>query len=59
MKKSDRQTEPKVPANDNGPAKGELLDPRIRRVAEAIGRHLAREQARHPRPANDNEPRDE
>jgi hypothetical protein len=32
------------PANDNGSYSGEPLDPRIRRIAEAIGRQLAREQ---------------
>tara|TARA_B100000614_G_scaffold258771_1_gene281929 strand:+ start:1752 stop:1898 length:147 start_codon:yes stop_codon:yes gene_type:complete len=48
-----------VPANDNGRAGGEPLDPRIGRIAEAIGRHLAREHAKHPPPVNDNEPRDE
>ena len=32
------------PANDNGSPSGELLDPRIRRIAEAIGRQLARAQ---------------
>ena len=31
----------------------------IRRIAEALGRHLAREHADHPPPANDNRPRDE
>jgi hypothetical protein len=56
MKRSDRQSEPKVPANDNGRGSGESLDPRIRRIAEALGRHLARERARHSPPANDNEP---
>jgi len=29
------------PANDNGSLSGESLDPRIRRIAEAIGRQLA------------------
>lgn len=59
MKRSDRQSEPKVPANDNGRGSGESLDPRVRRIAEAIGRHLAREHAKFPPPANDNEPRGE
>ena len=57
MKRSDPQSEPKVPANDNGPGSSEPLDPRIRRIAEAIGRYLAREHAKHSPPANDNEPR--
>lgn len=59
MKRSDRQSEPKAPANDNGRTGGEALDPRICRIAEAIGRHLAREHAKHLPSANDNEPRDE
>ncbi len=45
------------PANDNGPQIGEPLDPRIVRIAQAIGRQLAREQARPPSAANDNQPR--
>ena len=44
-------------ANDNGSPTGEPLDPRIRRIAEAIGRQLARAQAKPPAAANDNEPR--
>jgi hypothetical protein len=44
------------PANDNGLGTGESLDPRILRIAEAIGRQLARKQARQPAAANDNEP---
>jgi hypothetical protein len=44
------------PANDNGSRSGESLDPRILRIAEAIGRQLAREQAKPPAAANDNEP---
>ncbi|WP_137391937.1 hypothetical protein [Rhodoligotrophos defluvii] len=59
MKRSDRQSEPKVPANDNSRESGEPLDPRILRIAEAIGRHLAREHARRSFPANDNEPQSE
>ena len=45
------------PANDNGSRTGEPLDPRILRIAEALGRQLAREQAKPPAAANDNEPR--
>jgi hypothetical protein len=44
------------PANDNGSCSGESLDPRILRIAEAIGRQLAREQVKPPAAANDNEP---
>ena len=45
------------PANDNGSRSGQALDPRILRIAEAIGRQLAREQTKPPAAANDNEPR--
>jgi hypothetical protein len=45
------------PANDNGSPSGEPLDPRIRRIAEAIGRQLARAQSKPSVAANDNEPR--
>jgi hypothetical protein len=45
------------PANDNGSSCGEPLDPRIRRIAEAIGRQLARAQGKSMAAANDNEPR--
>jgi hypothetical protein len=45
------------PANDNGSRSGEPLDPRIRRIAEAIGRQLARAQGKPPAGANDNEAR--
>lgn len=45
------------PANDNGSLSGEPVDPRIRRIAEAIGRQLARAQGKPPAAANDNEPR--
>jgi hypothetical protein len=44
------------PANDNGSRTGEPLDPRILRIAEAIGRQLARERAKRPAGVNDNEP---
>jgi hypothetical protein len=42
------------PANDSGSHSG---DPRIRRIAESIGRRLARAQGKPPAAANDNEPR--
>ena len=45
------------PANDNGSLSGEPLDPRIRRIAEAIGGQLARTQGKPPAAANDNNPR--
>jgi hypothetical protein len=45
------------PANDSGSRSGEPLDPRIRRIAEAVGRQLARAQGKPPAAANDNEPR--
>ena len=46
--------------NDNGGNTPEPLDPRIRRIAEAIGRHLAREhmitwREKLASAANDNE----
>ena len=44
------------PANDNGSRTGEALDPRILRIAEAIGRQLARERIKLPAAANDNQP---
>jgi len=44
------------PANDNGSRSGPSLDPRILRIAEAIGRQIAREQTKPPAAANDNEP---
>jgi hypothetical protein len=43
------------PANDNGLPSGKLIDPRIRRIAEAIGRQLARAQGKPSDAANDNE----
>lgn len=45
-----------VPANDNAPAlRAAEVDPALTRVAEAIGRHIAREHLRVRRAANDNE----
>ena len=44
-------------ANDNGSRTADRSIPRIRRIAETIGRQLAREQAKPPAAANDNEPR--
>jgi hypothetical protein len=35
-------------ANDNGSRSGEPLDPRILRIAEAVGRQLARAQGNPP-----------
>jgi hypothetical protein len=56
MAKEDERQGPR-PANDNGTQADEPLDPRIRRIAEAIGRQLARAPAKPPAAANDNEPR--
>ncbi len=53
---AEEESEGLRPANDNGSSSGQSLDPRILRIAEAIGRQLAREQARPPAAANDNEP---
>jgi hypothetical protein len=41
------------PANDNG-GEAAPLDPRLLRIAQAVGRQLARDMAR-PAAANDNE----
>lgn len=43
------------PANDNGAADSAPSDPRILRIAAAIGRQIAREQIRLRRPVNDND----
>ncbi len=43
-------------ANDNASLAVEPLDPRILRIAEAVGRQLAREQVGPPQAANDNNP---
>jgi hypothetical protein len=52
----DEQTKKRLgPANDNASCVAPLLDPRLLRIAEAIGRQIAREQAKFPIAANDNE----
>lgn len=45
------------PANDNGSPNRMSLDPRILRIAEAIGRQLARAHGNPQAAANDNKPR--
>jgi hypothetical protein len=47
------------PANDNGSSSGEPLDPRIGRIAEAIGRQLARAQGKPPAAAKTMNPDDD
>jgi hypothetical protein len=51
-----KETEGALSGNDNRSLSAEPLDPRIRRIAEAIGRQLARAQDKLPAAANDNEP---
>lgn len=48
----------KKPENDNDADTAKPIDSRILRIAQAIGRQLAREHARvrHPEAANDNNP---
>ena len=55
MMEKESGSERKV-ANDSGSPARKSLDPRILRIAEAIGRQLARQHAmgRPPHPANDN-----
>jgi hypothetical protein len=50
--------EARQPANDNGEETRKPIDPRVLRIAQAIGRQLAREhaKARYPNAANDNKP---
>jgi hypothetical protein len=55
MAVEEERKEPR-PANDNGSRSSQSPDPRILRIAEAMGRQLAREQAKPPAAANDNEP---
>jgi hypothetical protein len=56
MAEEKERQEPR-PANDNGSPNSVSLDPRILRIAEAIGRQLARAQAKPAAAANDNKPR--
>lgn len=51
------QIDPSPPANDNGGAAKATLDPRIIKVAEALGRLLARRDAKSRQAANDNRPK--
>lgn len=47
----------KKPANDNGADTAKPIDPRILRIARAIGRQLARQHAKRLPATNDNFPR--
>ncbi len=49
----EQQMELLSPANDNGPGAPAQFDPRIMRIAQALGRQLARDMARSVA-ANDN-----
>lgn len=58
MKKGDTNGSPSVTAandNDAGPDPV-AIDAPLTRIAEAIGRHIAREHIRARKAANDNEP---
>jgi hypothetical protein len=56
---TERSDPPPRPANDNGSATPASIDPRIRAIARAIGRQIAREQLDELKAANDNRPEDE
>lgn len=46
-----------APANDNAPVlRATQVDAALTRIAEAIGRHIAREHIQARKAANDNEP---
>lgn len=46
-----------APANDNAPIlRAAQVDAALTRIAEALGRHIAREHIRARKAANDNEP---
>lgn len=57
MKKDDApRSRPLTPANDNdADPRAEKVDAALTRIAEAIGRHIAREHIRVRNAANDNE----
>ncbi len=47
-----------APANDNAPVlRSVQVEAALTRIAEAVGRHIAREHIRARKAANDNEPR--
>lgn len=55
-KDDDRPVPPRVIANDNmAPMNPADADAALTRIAEAIGRHIAREHTRTRRAANDND----
>ena len=58
MKKDDvPRSRPIAPANDNHIVPDPVaIDAALTRIAEAIGRHIAREHIRARKAANDNEP---
>lgn len=58
IEEEDRSLSPRAPsaANDNGGRAAGSEDPRILRIAEAIGRKLARDHIKGVRAANDNDP---
>lgn len=52
------RSRPLTAANDNDAAPDPIaIDAALTRIAEAIGRHIAREHIRARKAANDNEPR--
>lgn len=58
MQEGDARREPDhIAANDNEPVlRAGKVDAALTRIAEAIGRHIAREHIRTRNAANDNEP---
>lgn len=51
------QEQDRIAANDNEPVlRARQVDAALTRIAEAIGRHIAREHVRTHDAANDNEP---
>lgn len=58
MREDDAPPQPRVaPANDNDAVSDPVaVDAALTRIAEAIGRHIAREHIRARKAANDNEP---
>ncbi|WOF43870.1 hypothetical protein KNJ79_02635 [Sphingopyxis indica] len=56
MREDDAPRDGIVAANDNGVVDPAAADAALTRIAEAIGRHIAREHIRARKAANDNEP---